>query len=198
MGDENPIRTLEDYSKPSHEGYMNTIELPKENNVNEGWNDPIFPEEGSLNDKNPDIKQLLGIMENRVDALMKDAVSIMGRSEDVCEMTSDMIRQLKAEPSHQEAFKDLVMNFIHDQKEKVKQLEEYMCVIRSDFMQLSSKVIEILKEEIRIKENGVKKIEKITRCLDTEDLEPLNGHEFSEALTEKTSHEALQSLWQST
>ncbi|GJS67042.1 MAK10-like protein [Tanacetum coccineum] len=33
MGDENPIRTLGDYSKPSHEGYMNTIELPVRNNV---------------------------------------------------------------------------------------------------------------------------------------------------------------------
>ncbi|GJW51209.1 zinc finger, CCHC-type containing protein [Tanacetum coccineum] len=33
MGDENPIRTLEDYSKPSHEGNRNTIELPKGNNV---------------------------------------------------------------------------------------------------------------------------------------------------------------------
>ncbi|GJS04284.1 hypothetical protein Tco_0320792 [Tanacetum coccineum] len=30
MGDENPIRTLGDYSKPSHEGYRNTIELPLE------------------------------------------------------------------------------------------------------------------------------------------------------------------------
>ncbi|GKB53890.1 MAK10-like protein [Tanacetum coccineum] len=30
MGYENPIRTLEDYSKPSHEGYRNTIELPSE------------------------------------------------------------------------------------------------------------------------------------------------------------------------
>ncbi|GJY65517.1 hypothetical protein Tco_0467755 [Tanacetum coccineum] len=28
MGDENPIRTLGDYSKPSHEGYRNSIELP--------------------------------------------------------------------------------------------------------------------------------------------------------------------------
>ncbi|GKB18054.1 hypothetical protein Tco_0851977 [Tanacetum coccineum] len=27
MGDMNPIRTLGDYSKPSHEGYRNTIEL---------------------------------------------------------------------------------------------------------------------------------------------------------------------------
>ncbi|GJS18421.1 MAK10-like protein [Tanacetum coccineum] len=33
MGDENPIRTLEDYSKPSHEGYRNTIEFPAGNNV---------------------------------------------------------------------------------------------------------------------------------------------------------------------
>ncbi|GKB64648.1 hypothetical protein Tco_0920834 [Tanacetum coccineum] len=33
MGDENPIRTLGDYSRPSHEGYRNTIELPDVNNV---------------------------------------------------------------------------------------------------------------------------------------------------------------------
>ncbi|GJS83886.1 hypothetical protein Tco_0750427 [Tanacetum coccineum] len=33
IGDENPIRTLGDYSKPSHEGYRNTIELPIGNNV---------------------------------------------------------------------------------------------------------------------------------------------------------------------
>ncbi|GJV58313.1 MAK10-like protein [Tanacetum coccineum] len=33
MGDENPIRTLGYYSKLSHKGYRNTIELPKGNNV---------------------------------------------------------------------------------------------------------------------------------------------------------------------
>ncbi|GKA28336.1 hypothetical protein Tco_0714504 [Tanacetum coccineum] len=33
MGDKNPIRTLGDYFKPSHEGYRNTIELPVGNNV---------------------------------------------------------------------------------------------------------------------------------------------------------------------
>ncbi|GKC24047.1 hypothetical protein Tco_1026197 [Tanacetum coccineum] len=33
MEDENPIRTLGEYSRPSHEGYRNTIELPKGNNV---------------------------------------------------------------------------------------------------------------------------------------------------------------------
>ncbi|GJT37763.1 hypothetical protein Tco_0937628 [Tanacetum coccineum] len=33
MGDKNPIPTLGDYSKPSHEGYRNTIELLVRNNV---------------------------------------------------------------------------------------------------------------------------------------------------------------------
>ncbi|GKA27900.1 hypothetical protein Tco_0714068 [Tanacetum coccineum] len=33
MGDEDPIRTLGDYSKPSHKGYRTTIELPVGNNV---------------------------------------------------------------------------------------------------------------------------------------------------------------------
>ncbi|GKD70344.1 hypothetical protein Tco_1324434 [Tanacetum coccineum] len=33
MGDENPICTLGDYSKTSHEGYRNTIELLIGNNV---------------------------------------------------------------------------------------------------------------------------------------------------------------------
>nr|GEZ83007.1 MAK10-like protein [Tanacetum cinerariifolium] len=33
MGDEYPIRTLGDYSKPSHKGYRNTMELPVGNNV---------------------------------------------------------------------------------------------------------------------------------------------------------------------
>nr|GEV00345.1 MAK10-like protein [Tanacetum cinerariifolium] len=33
LGDENPIRTLGDYSRPSHEGYGNTIEVPDGNNM---------------------------------------------------------------------------------------------------------------------------------------------------------------------
>ncbi|GKE77509.1 hypothetical protein Tco_1543629, partial [Tanacetum coccineum] len=36
MGDKNHIRTLGDYSKPSHEGYRNTIVLPVGNNVSFG------------------------------------------------------------------------------------------------------------------------------------------------------------------
>ncbi|GJY84476.1 hypothetical protein Tco_0497852, partial [Tanacetum coccineum] len=102
MGDANPIRTLGNYSKPSHKGYRNTIELPVGNNVmgidyaaggrlrklgpneawdtieklaqyeDEGWNDAVIPDEVNLNYKNPDIEQLLGIMKRKVHTLMKD------------------------------------------------------------------------------------------------------------------------------
>ncbi|GJT62184.1 hypothetical protein Tco_1005717 [Tanacetum coccineum] len=155
----------------------------------EGWNDPIFLEDRSLNYQNANIIQLLGVMESRVDTLMKDAISIIGGSENVFGISSDMMRQLPPEPSHQEAFADLVMNFILDQKEKVKQLEEYMGAIGSDFMQLPLKVVGKLKEEIRMEENRTKKIEKITRYPDTEVLEPLNGHKFLEALIKKACWE---------
>ncbi|GJT03155.1 zinc finger, CCHC-type containing protein [Tanacetum coccineum] len=142
----------------------------------EGWNDPIFLEEGILNYKNSNMEQLLGVMEHQVDTLMKDAISLMGKSKNLCGNT---MHQLLPEPSHQEAFEDLVMNFILDQEEKVLQMEEYMCVIRSDFMRLSLEVVERLKEMIRVEENRVKKIEKITRYPDTEDQEPLNSHKLS-------------------
>ncbi|GKA75262.1 zinc finger, CCHC-type containing protein [Tanacetum coccineum] len=72
-------------------------------------------------------------------------------SEDVCGMTSDMMCQLPPEPSCQEALEDLVMRFILDQEAKVKQLEEYMSVIGSDFMKISLEVVEKLKDEIRVK-----------------------------------------------
>ncbi|GJR46400.1 hypothetical protein Tco_1314503 [Tanacetum coccineum] len=50
MGDENPIRTLGDYSKHSYEGYRNTIELPVGNNVCE----IDRAAGGKLRDKNAD------------------------------------------------------------------------------------------------------------------------------------------------
>ncbi|GJZ33538.1 hypothetical protein Tco_0578974 [Tanacetum coccineum] len=60
-----------------------------------------------------------------------------------------------------------------------------MCVIGSDFMQLSLEVVGKLREEIRIEQNRTKKIKKITRYPDTEDLEPLNDHKFLETLTKE-------------
>ncbi|GKE70375.1 hypothetical protein Tco_1528447 [Tanacetum coccineum] len=139
MGDENPIRTLGDYFKPSHEVHRNTIKLPDpsphgrillpdsllnsfhregpqnsamisrcSNNIMENlyfgweirklrsdeawaaierlaqyedkeWNDALIPDKASLNYENLDINQLLGIMEHKVDTLMKDAILLMGK-----------------------------------------------------------------------------------------------------------------------
>ncbi|GKE91538.1 hypothetical protein Tco_1572633 [Tanacetum coccineum] len=52
-------------------------------------------------------------------------------------------------------------------------------------MQLFLEVIRKLREEIRIEQNRTKKIKKITRYPDTEDLEPLNDYKFSETLTKE-------------
>ncbi|GJX30547.1 hypothetical protein Tco_0238626 [Tanacetum coccineum] len=71
---------------------------------------------------------------------MKDAISLMGRSEGVFRMTTNKMYQPPPEPSRQEEFEHIMMNFILDQEERVEQLEEYMKVIIGDFMQLSSEV----------------------------------------------------------
>ncbi|GKC40701.1 zinc finger, CCHC-type containing protein [Tanacetum coccineum] len=49
----------------------------------EGLNDALTPEEMSFNYENPDIEQLLGIMEHKVNTLMKDAISLMKENESV-------------------------------------------------------------------------------------------------------------------
>ncbi|GJS98301.1 hypothetical protein Tco_0819471 [Tanacetum coccineum] len=274
MGDENPIRTLGDYSKPSHEGYRNTSELPLGNNVvplrsdtirlmqngcsfhglrsedpnqhlkdflklmdsldldgenkertrlqslseawtrfkdllqkvphhdldlwlqvqlfydqatidklaqyeDEGWNNPVIPEEGNLDYENPDIEHLLGVMEYKVDTLMKDALLLIGGNESMFRMTSNETYRLPPEPSRQEEFEHIVTNFILGQEERVRQLEEYMKAIVGDFMQLSLKVVEKLKDEIRGEENRVKKIKKITSYPENEDLKPSSNPKFS-------------------
>ncbi|GKA26688.1 zinc finger, CCHC-type containing protein [Tanacetum coccineum] len=110
-------------------------------------NDAFIPVEISLNYENPDIEQLLGIMKRKVDTLMKDAISLMGRSKSIFRMTTNEMYRPPSDPSRQEEFEHIVMNFILDQKERVKQLKEYMKVIVGDFMQLSSEVTRGLKEK---------------------------------------------------
>ncbi|GJZ42099.1 hypothetical protein Tco_0588985 [Tanacetum coccineum] len=66
MGDENPIRTLGDYSKPSLEGYRNTIELPVGNNVVPLRSDTIW-----LSKFEADFKRQQGEMTNKIDTVLK-------------------------------------------------------------------------------------------------------------------------------
>ncbi|GJZ61648.1 hypothetical protein Tco_0617785 [Tanacetum coccineum] len=80
----------------------------------EGWDDAFIPVEMSLNYENPNIEQSLGIMEHKVDTLMKDAILLMGRSESIFRMTTNEMYQPPSEPSRQEEFEHIVMNFILD------------------------------------------------------------------------------------
>ncbi|GJU49148.1 zinc finger, CCHC-type containing protein [Tanacetum coccineum] len=135
---------------------------------NEGWNDAFIPEDVSLNYENPDIEQLRGIMEHKVDTIMKDAISLMGKGESVFRLvTNEMYRPL-SEPSHQEEFKHIIMNFVLDQEERIRQLEDYMQSITDEFMEFSSEVTQKLKERIKENENKPRKIIKIIRYPDTE------------------------------
>nr|GFA51919.1 MAK10-like protein [Tanacetum cinerariifolium] len=112
MGDEisNRPRTLRDYSRPSHEGYRNAIELPKGAKVSalrfdtvqlvqnecafhglrekvawetienlaqyegEWWNNIIFPNKGSPDYIDANLKQELEGMKCRVESLMRSKV----------------------------------------------------------------------------------------------------------------------------
>nr|GEU51554.1 zinc finger, CCHC-type [Tanacetum cinerariifolium] len=173
--DVNPICTLGDYSKPSYEGYMNTIELSIGNNMVPLRSDTIRLVQNGCSfyglwseDPNQHLKDFLKlvdlldldgenkerthmclfqfslrdqasnwlerlsagsistwedlttrVIECKVGTLMEKAISLMGMSESVFGMSSNMLCQLPPEPSRQEAFEDLVMNFIHDQEERV-------------------------------------------------------------------------------
>nr|GEV09703.1 ribonuclease H-like domain, reverse transcriptase, RNA-dependent DNA polymerase [Tanacetum cinerariifolium] len=113
----------------------------------ERWDDAFILVDMRLNYKNPHIKQLLGIIERKVDTLMKDTILLMGRNESIFWMTTNKMYRPPSELSRQEEFEHIVMNFILDQEERVKRLKEYMKVIVSDFMQLSSEVTRGLKKK---------------------------------------------------
>ncbi|GJX89847.1 hypothetical protein Tco_0343173, partial [Tanacetum coccineum] len=91
-----------------------------------------------------------------------------------------------SEPSHQEEFEHIVMNFIFDQKERIRQLESYMQVITDEFLEFSSEVTRRLKERIKENDNKPRKIEKITKYPDIKVLENTAKHNVLENLEKKT------------
>ncbi|GJU36422.1 MAK10-like protein [Tanacetum coccineum] len=82
MGDENPILTLGDYSKPSHEGYRNTIKLPVGNNVDymaahtermERFDNAIFKQREEINDR---ITEMFGLLKELTTSMAPKKVLI--------------------------------------------------------------------------------------------------------------------------
>nr|GEU61046.1 hypothetical protein [Tanacetum cinerariifolium] len=171
MGDKNLIRTLRDYSKPSHEGYKNTIELPV--GTTRHLFDPTpfgccrtdahSTDFGSISTWEDLTTRFLAqfFSPGRTAKLRSNLAN--GKKRKPIWNDNNTVYPLPSELSRQEEFGDLVMNFILNKEEKVRQLEEYMCAIGSDFMQLSLEFVRKLREEIRIGQNRSKKIKKITR-----------------------------------
>ncbi|GKA07596.1 hypothetical protein Tco_0686820 [Tanacetum coccineum] len=91
-----------------------------------------------------------------------------------------------SDPSRQEEFEHIVMNFIFDQEERIRQLEDYMQVIIDEFLEFSSEIARRLKERIKENKNEPRKIEKITKYPDTKVLENSAKHDFLKSLKKKT------------
>ncbi|GJR64304.1 hypothetical protein Tco_0010369 [Tanacetum coccineum] len=124
----------------------------------EGWNEPVNPKDGDLNYENPDIEQLLGIMEHKVDALMNNAPSAMGKSQGMFEMTRNgMYRQLP-KPSRQA---ERIHGILFRSRKKTKGKDKG-------------------------KRKKPRKIEKITKYPDTKVLENSDKHNLLENLEKKT------------
>ncbi|GJZ36610.1 hypothetical protein Tco_0582801 [Tanacetum coccineum] len=117
---------------------------------------------------------------------MKDVISLMGESESIFRLTTNEMYQPPSEPSRQEEFEHIVMNFILDQEARVRQLEDYMRAIAEEFMEFSSEVARRLKERIKENENKPRKIEKITKYSDTKVLENSAKRDLLENLEKKT------------
>ncbi|GKB79058.1 hypothetical protein Tco_0945953 [Tanacetum coccineum] len=116
---------------------------------------------------------------------MKDAISLIGSSKDIFRLTTNEMSQPPTEPSRQEEFEHIVMNFIYDQEERIKQLENYMQDITNEFMEFSLEVALRLKERVKENKSRPQKIEKITKYPDTKDLENSARHNFLENLEKK-------------
>ncbi|GKD62599.1 hypothetical protein Tco_1300108, partial [Tanacetum coccineum] len=110
------------------------------------------------------VEQMLNSMRHQVNPLFHEAASMMGRNRDFW--------QTLPEPSRQRQFEGIILSFMRDQEEELRQLKEYMNEIDDEFMHLSLMVIEMIEEKIRAQES--EKIQKITKFPDTMESESLN------------------------
>ncbi|GJU32005.1 zinc finger, CCHC-type containing protein [Tanacetum coccineum] len=87
----------------------------------EGWNDAFIPDEMSFNYENPDTGQILGIMERKVDILMKGAISLIGKSKSVFRLTTNEMYRPPSEPSQE--FMEFSAEVARRLKERIKENE---------------------------------------------------------------------------
>ncbi|GJY01725.1 hypothetical protein Tco_0359877 [Tanacetum coccineum] len=140
MGDANPICTLGDYSKPSHEGYRNIIELPVWNNVaiSLPQDVPSTSDRRLIELKN----QVQRLMEAHLAPMQPTQVNIITTSCEICSGPHDTQYYMKnpeqafvenASSRTDEAKEGLVSNFMASQDARLSKFE-------ADFKQQQSKM----------------------------------------------------------
>ncbi|GJX06519.1 hypothetical protein Tco_0194451 [Tanacetum coccineum] len=105
-----------------------------------GWIDAFIPDEVSLNYENPNIKQLLGIMERKFDTLMKDAISLMGKSESIFRLTTNEMYRPPSEPSQE--FMEFSSEVARRLKERIQENENKPRKIKKITKYQDTKVLE--------------------------------------------------------
>ncbi|GJR08810.1 hypothetical protein Tco_0791462 [Tanacetum coccineum] len=94
MGDENTICTLRDYSKPSHKGYRNTIELPIRNNMVPLRSDTIWLVQNGCSfhglrfeDPNQHLKDFLKLVDSlNLNGENKERMRLLNKVTTLCEI----------------------------------------------------------------------------------------------------------------
>nr|GEU85848.1 hypothetical protein [Tanacetum cinerariifolium] len=117
--DENPIRPFGDYSKPSHEGYRNTIELPEGKNVVPLRSDTIRDEARHPVTKHINAISLVKILEEKGtqdDALSDNYIVRLDGS--------DTVVSLKEVDKENEAGNGAGDEVVKSAKEKLKKIDE--------------------------------------------------------------------------
>ena len=88
----------------------------------EGWCD-YYDKEEALNPENPNLEQLLEVMEEEVEKLMVNALSHMGESQEAFLLAEKKALAMLPTPTKQEEFDHITTRFDLDQNERVKRIE---------------------------------------------------------------------------
>ncbi|GJR54778.1 hypothetical protein Tco_1405299 [Tanacetum coccineum] len=134
---------------------------------NERWNDTFTSDEVKFGYENPNVEQLLGIMEHKVDTLMKDAISLMGNNKGIFQLITNEMCQPPTEPSRQEEFEHIVTLRI---KEMIKENQNRPRKVKKITKYPDTKVLENSARHNPL-ENLEKKTEESQEARDSKDLE---------------------------